>query len=65
MVEILVALGGSHLGGMAVGGLLGRHNMFGVGLKAIQIASGQRAKRRQERARDDLEKFLAANADSD
>ena len=65
MIEILVALVGSHLGGMAVGGLLGRHNMFGFGLKAIQIASGQRAKRRHERARDDLEKFLAANADSD
>jgi len=65
MIEILLSLVGSHLGGMAVGGLLGRNNLFGFGLKAIQIASGHRAKRRHERARNDLEKFLADNTDSD
>lgn len=64
MVEILVAFVGSHLGGMAVGGLLGRSNMFGFGLKAIELAAQRRTKRRHERARNDLESWLSENTDS-
>jgi len=64
MIEILVAFVGSHLGGMAVGGLLGRNNMFGFGLKAIELAAQRRAKRRHERARNDLESWLSENTDS-
>lgn len=64
MIEILVAFVGSHLGGMAIGGLLGRNNMFGFGLKAIELAAQRRAKRRHERARNDLESWLSENADS-
>lgn len=64
MIEVLVAFVGSHLGGMAIGGLLGRNNMFGFGLKAIELAAQRRAKRRHERARNDLESWLSENADS-
>ena len=64
MIEILVAVVGSHLGGMAVGGLLGRNNMFGFGLKAIELAAQRRAKRRHERAKNDLESWLSENTDS-
>lgn len=64
MIEILVAFVGSHLGGMAVGGLLGRNNMFGFGLKAIELAAQRRAKRRHERAKNDLESWLSENTDS-
>ena len=64
MIEILVAFVGSHLGGMAIGGLLGRNNMFGFGLKAIELAAQRRAKRRHERARNDLESWLSENTDS-
>jgi len=63
MIEVLVALVGSHLGGMALGGLLGRSNMFGYGLKAIQLASQKRAKRRHEKAKDDLKGWLDENTE--
>jgi hypothetical protein len=63
IIEVVTAFVASHVGGMAVGGLLGRHEMFGFGLKAIQFASQRRAKRRHERAKDDLESWLSENAD--
>ena len=65
MVEILVAFVGSHLGGMAVGGMLGRSNLLGFGFKAIELAAQRRAKRKHERARDDLQKWMSENADSE
>ena len=63
MIEILVALVGSHLGGMAIGGTLGRSNMFGFGLKAIEVAAKRRTERKHERAKDDLKKWLSENSD--
>jgi hypothetical protein len=65
MIEILVAFVGSHIGGMAVGGILGRNNLFGFGLKAIELAAQRRAKRRHERARSDLESWLSENTNSE
>lgn len=65
MIEILVAFVGSHIGGMAVGGILGRNNLFGFGLKAIELAAQRRAKRRHERARNDLESWLSENTNSE
>ena len=65
MIEILVACEGSLLGGMAVGGMLGRSNLLGFGCKAIELAAQRRAKRKHERAKDDLQKWLSENADSE
>jgi len=65
MIEVLVAFVGSHIGGMAIGGVLGRNNLFGFGLKAIELAAQRRAKRRHERARNDLESWLSENTGSE
>lgn len=58
IVEVLTAFVASHIGGMAVGGLLGRSELLGFGAKAIQIAAKRRAARRHEKARTDLKGWL-------
>ncbi len=67
IVEIVTAFVASHIGGMAVGGVLGRSELLGFGAKAIRIAAQRRAKKRHEKARDDLEGWLdeATKTDSD
>jgi hypothetical protein len=64
MVEIAVAFVASHLGGMALGGLLGRNELLGFGVKAMKAAAQRRAERRHEKARDDLKAWLDEKTDS-
>ena len=63
IVEVLTALVASHVGGMAVGGILGRNELLGFGVKAIRLAAQKRAERRHEKARDDLKGWLDENAE--
>jgi len=63
IVEILTAFVASHIGGMAVGGILGRNELFGFGAKALRFAAQRRAERRHEKARDDLKGWLDENAE--
>jgi len=63
MVEILAAFVASHIGGMAVGGILGRNELLGFGAKAIRLAAQRRAERRHEKAREDLKGWLDENAE--
>ena len=57
---ILASLVASHLGGMAIGGALGRRELFGFGVKTLLSGSQRVIKRRHERARQERVEWLSA-----
>lgn len=59
LTSILAAFVASHLGGMALGGTLGRKNIFGFGVKAVQFAAKRRAAKRYEKARHEHQEWLS------
>jgi hypothetical protein len=63
IVEIVTAFVASHVGGMAVGGILGRNELLGFGVKAIRFAAQKRAARRHEKSKEDLKGWLDENAE--
>lgn len=62
IIEVLTAFVASHVGGMAIGGILGRNELFGFGVRAIRAAAQKRAERRNERAKEDLNAWLEENS---
>ena len=63
IIEIVTAFVASHIGGMAVGGLLGRSELLGFGAKAIGLAAKRRAARRHEKSKEDLKGWLDENTE--
>ena len=57
---ILASFVASHLGGMAIGGALGRKELFGFGLKTLSAVSKRAVERRYERARTEHQAWLEA-----
>ena len=64
LAGILASFVASHLGGMAVGGIIGRSELFGFGFNALRFAARRRIERKQQQARSDLQQWLDEKAET-
>lgn len=58
LAGILASFVASHLGGMAIGGVIGRSELFGFGFNALRFAARRRIERKQHQARSDLQQWI-------
>ena len=57
---ILASFVASHLGGMVIGGALGRKELLGFGLKTLSAVSKRAVERRHAKARTEYQQWLGA-----